>query len=98
MGVLLYSAYNLCWRGFEQALQSSLGPLVSSLLIPPDLIDIIVDTEPSEVWINAVADLEDRLTAIRSGPRVAARKDLDDVAEKLRIKVKIPEPSLRESR
>jgi hypothetical protein len=60
--------------------------MLAQLIIPPELIDIILDTEPSNEWLTAIVDLETRLTAIRSGPRVAARQSLDNVAEKLRIK------------
>lgn len=71
----------------SQALEMHLSPVVASLTIPPELIDVILNTEPGLTWLPAIAQLEAKLTAIRSGPRVTARKSLDDAADKLRIKV-----------
>lgn len=53
----------------------------------PALIQTLMETEPSEAWIQPVDDLEKALVAIRSGPKVASRKDLEDVVENLRIRV-----------
>lgn len=75
-------------------METSLAPLLSKIVIPPELINIILDTEPGDKWIPAIEELELRITAIRSGPRVAARQSLDNVAEKLRIKVRL-HPSRR---
>lgn len=71
----------------RKTLQTQLGPVLASMIIPPELIDIIIDTDPSERWLEAIEMLEQKLTAIRSGPRIAARQDLDMAAEKLRIRV-----------
>jgi hypothetical protein len=46
-----------------------------------------METEPSEAWIQPVDDLEKALVAVRSGPKVNSRKDLEEVVEKLRIRV-----------
>ncbi|KAL8281183.1 hypothetical protein RQP46_006541 [Phenoliferia psychrophenolica] len=69
----------------RKAVERLLHPLVSSIVIPPDLIRIIVDTEVSDAWIPAVSELDAKLGAIRSGPRIDSRKTLDDAAEALRI-------------
>ena len=49
---------------------------------------IIVDTEVDDSWIPAVTELDAKLGAIRSGPRLESRKTLDEAAESLRIKVR----------
>jgi hypothetical protein len=73
--------------GQWQALEKSLNPFLRDIAISPSLIHTIADTEPGEDWLPAISELEVRLSAIRGGPRVAARQSLDDVAEKLRVKV-----------
>jgi hypothetical protein len=55
--------------------------------VSPALIQTLMETEPSEAWLQPVDDLEKALVAVRSGPRVESRKDLEDVVEKLRIRV-----------
>jgi len=70
----------------KKTLESTLGQTLSRLIIPRELIDLIVDTEPNDAWLIGIIELESRLTAIRGGPRVASRQNLDTVAEKLRIK------------
>jgi hypothetical protein len=49
---------------------------------------MVVDTEPSDSWLPMISDLEARLIAIRSGPRLETRKTLDAAAERIRIKVR----------
>lgn len=71
----------------RRSVEQSLGPLVDAIAIPPALVDLIFDADPtSEAFCTAVVELEARLTAIRSGPRVAARTSLDGAAEKLRVR------------
>ena len=76
-----------------QAVERLLHPLLSSIVIPPDLIRIVVDTEVGDAWIPAVSELDAKLGAIRSGPRIDSRKTLDDAAEALRLLVRLPVPS-----
>lgn len=76
------------WESDIQKLEASLGPTVNSLVLPPDLITLILDTTPDESWLPAITLLDTKLSAIRSGPRVAARQTLDEVSEKLRLKVR----------
>ena len=82
-----YACVHTCLLIPRQHLEKSLGPTVSQLVLPPELISVIMETEPGEKWIPAITQLDSRMSAIRGGPRVAARQSLDDVAEKLRIKV-----------
>lgn len=71
-----------------QAVERSLHPLLSSIVISPSLVQIIVDTEVDDSWIPAVTELDAKLGAIRSGPRLESRKTLDEAAESLRVKVR----------
>lgn len=73
-----------------QAVERSLQPLLSSIVIPPDLIRLICDTEVGDAWIPAVGELDAKLGAIRSGPRIDSRKTLDHAAEALRLQVRSP--------
>ncbi|GAA94732.1 uncharacterized protein L969DRAFT_87539 [Mixia osmundae IAM 14324] len=70
----------------RKALERSLRPLVESITITPDLVRKITETQIDETWLEAIARLESHLLAIKTGPRVAARQSLDNVAELLRIK------------
>lgn len=70
-----------------QTVRNSLSPLLTSITVSPALIQTLMETEPSEAWIQPVDDLEKALVAIRSGPKVNSRKDLEEVVEKLRIRV-----------
>jgi hypothetical protein len=69
-----------------QAVRSSLNPLLSSITVSPRLIDLLMDTEPSEAWLDPIAELETILLAVRGGPRSEPRHDLEEVVEKLRIR------------
>ena len=71
-----------------QAVRDHLSPLLASITVSPALIDTLMETEPSEAWLQPVADLERVLLSLRSGPRIAVRKDLDEVVERLRIRVR----------
>jgi len=71
----------------RKAVRNSLSPLLASITVSPVLIETLMSTEPSEGWLQPVAELEKILMAVKSGPRVAARKDLEDVVEKLRNRV-----------
>jgi hypothetical protein len=68
-----------------QPLQS----LINSLVIPPDLIYLIRDTAPSEKWIPAVAQLEEKIWAVRSQGRVRASHEVGMVVEGLKAKVSL---------
>ena len=48
----------------------------------------------SKDWVPTVLELDAKLGAIRSGPRVDSRKLLDDAAEALRVRVSADLPSL----
>ena len=68
-----------------QPLQS----LINSLVIPPDLIYLIRDTAPSEKWIPAIAQLEEKIWAVRSQGRVRASHEVGMVVEGLKAKVSL---------
>lgn len=70
-----------------QTVRNSLSPLLANMVISPALIDTLTSTEPSDSWLQPVADLEKIILAVRSAPRTASRKDLEDAVEKLRIRV-----------
>lgn len=74
-------------EGKWQAVERSLHPFLESITISPALINTIMDSEVSPTWIQAVRELDAKLAAIRSGPRVEGRRSLDRVAEALRLKV-----------
>ena len=76
-------------------MRDGLSPLLGSIVVSPALIDTLMQTEPSEAWLQPVADLEKILVAVRGGPRVDVRKDLDEVVEKLRIRVSLIRAHLR---
>lgn len=73
----------------RQAVRVNLTSLLSNIVISPKLIATLLNTEPSEAWIEPVAELERVLLAVRSGPRISLRRDLDEVAEKLRLRVSV---------
>jgi len=70
-----------------QAVERSLDPFLESITIAPSLINTILHTPVSESWVEPIVELDSRLGAIRSGPRVQSRFPLDQVAEALRLKV-----------
>lgn len=67
-------------------------PYLDSITISPRLIKSITDaSEVNPGYITAITELDAKLGAIRSGPRVDGRKNLDTVAEALRLKVSLHE-------
>ncbi|KAI5481798.1 vacuolar sorting protein, Vps52/Sac2 family protein [Pseudohyphozyma bogoriensis] len=69
----------------RKAVESSLQPLLSSIILPPPLLQTLLTTPVSNDWIEPITALSSLLSSIRSGPRVASRKSLDDAAEAIRI-------------
>lgn len=57
------------------------------LCIPPSQATLILDTDVCEEWLVTIADFERRLEAIQARSKVKAARDLEDVAEGLRIAV-----------
>ena len=49
---------------------------------------LILDTDVDESWIPAIGDFEQRLDLLHARSRVKAARDLDEVAEGLRIVVR----------
>ncbi|KAM0793560.1 hypothetical protein ACM66B_000996 [Microbotryomycetes sp. NB124-2] len=70
----------------RRAVERTLHPFLESITISPSLINTIMDTDVDEAWITAVPELDAKLGAIRSGPRVEGRRNLDNVAEALRLR------------
>jgi hypothetical protein len=53
------------------------------------LATLILDTNVGEPWIDAIAQFEAKIGAIKARGRVKASKDLGDVAQALRIVVSV---------
>ncbi|KAK4052883.1 Vacuolar protein sorting-associated protein 52 [Microbotryomycetes sp. JL221] len=70
----------------RRAVETSLHPFVESITISPDLINNIMDTDVNVNWISFIPELDLKLGSIRSGPRVESRRNLDNVAEALRLR------------
>lgn len=74
--------------------------MLSDVTISPALAALILDTDVEEPWITAIGDFEQRLDTLHARSRVKAARDLGEVAEGLRIVVRvqpklssIPEPT-----
>jgi hypothetical protein len=67
-----------------------LSSLILDLCIPPPLATLLLDTPVGEPWIEAVSQLETRLQSIKARGRVKASRDLMEIAEALRIVVRMP--------
>lgn len=71
-----------------------MSSLILDLCIPPPLATLLLDTPVGEPWIDAVGQLETRLQSIKARGRVKASRDLIEIAEALRIVVRMPKHSL----
>ncbi|KDE05415.1 hypothetical protein MVLG_04210 [Microbotryum lychnidis-dioicae p1A1 Lamole] len=69
----------------RKAVERSLHPYLESITLSPPLIHTIIETPVGDHWIDAIPELDQKLGAIRSGPRIQARKALDEIAEALRV-------------
>ncbi|KAH7105587.1 Vps52-domain-containing protein [Auriculariales sp. MPI-PUGE-AT-0066] len=69
----------------RRRIEKPLANLLGDLCIPPASALLILDTDVSEEWIPVIADLEHKLMALKSRPKVKAARDLAEVAEGLRI-------------
>ncbi|GAA5842052.1 hypothetical protein JCM3766R1_005734 [Sporobolomyces carnicolor] len=69
----------------RKAVERSLQPFLEAITISPALIRSILDTPVSPSWIPAVVELDQKLGAVRGGARVETRRQLDQVAEALRL-------------
>ena len=81
-------------RYWLQKIEKPLATLISGLTLPPNLVTTILDTDVGEPWIPAVADFERRLEALKGRQRVRAARDLGEVAEGLRIVVRLDFPAV----
>ncbi|SCZ90581.1 BZ3500_MvSof-1268-A1-R1_Chr1-3g02079 [Microbotryum saponariae] len=69
----------------RKAVERSLHPYLESITLSPPLIHTIIETPVGDHWIDAIPELDQKLGAIRSGPRIQGRKALDEIAEALRV-------------
>ena len=60
-----------------QSVESELGPMLESITLPPPLLDVLYDSPCTDAWLAPIQTLDRALSCVRSGPRVAARQDLD---------------------
>lgn len=70
-----------------QAIAQPLNSLIKSLVIPPELIYLIRDTVPNTEWIPAIAQLEQKIWAVRARGKVRASHEVAMVVEGLKAKV-----------
>lgn len=70
----------------RRAVEKALDPFLKEIVLQPKLIDLVLETDVGLDWVEPIKDLSLKILAIRSGPRVAARKNLDEAAEALRVK------------
>lgn len=73
----------------RRAVEKALDPFLKEIVLQPKLIDLVLETDVGLDWVEPIKDLSLKILAIRSGPRVAARKNLDEAAEALRVKVRL---------
>ncbi|KAG2154933.1 vacuolar sorting protein [Suillus bovinus] len=73
----------------RRRIEKPLSSLLSDLAIPPSLAITILDTDVGEPWIATITDLERRLDLLKVRSRVKAARDIGDLAEGLRIVVRV---------
>jgi hypothetical protein len=67
----------------------ALSSLLSGIILPPALILTIRDTTPSQnpdLWLSAIIQLEDKITAISNHPNVRATQEILPIIDALRNK------------
>lgn len=74
-------------KSILQAIAQPLNSLIKSLVIPPELIYLIRDTVPNTEWIPAIAQLEQKIWAVRARGKVRASHEVAMVVEGLKAKV-----------
>jgi hypothetical protein len=75
-----------------ESLQTILPPLnalLADITLPPALVLTLRDTQPSqnpELWLSAIAQLDEKIHAVRSRGKVRAAKEMESVIDGLRLK------------
>lgn len=62
--------------------------MISEVILSPTLITTIRDTRPGDAWLPLVAELEDKIQAVRVNGRVKAAHEMGMVVEGLKAKVR----------
>lgn len=70
-----------------QTIAFPLNTLISSLILSPDLVALIRDTLPGDAWLPAIAQLEDKIIAVKGHGNVKAAHEVAMVVEGLKAKV-----------
>lgn len=76
----------------HESLQTILPPLnalLADITLPPALVLTLRDTQPSqnpELWLSAIAQLDEKIHAVRSRGKVRAAKEMESVIDGLRLK------------
>ncbi|RSH88841.1 hypothetical protein EHS25_003069 [Saitozyma podzolica] len=66
-----------------------LNALLADITLPPALVLTLRDTQPSqnpELWLSAIAQLDEKIHAVRSRGKVRAAKEMESVIDGLRLK------------
>jgi hypothetical protein len=71
-----------------QTIIPPLNALLSDITLPPSLVLTIRDTQPSqnpELWLQAISQLDEKITAIQSRGKVKASHEMESIIDGLRI-------------
>jgi hypothetical protein len=71
-----------------QTIIPPLNALLSDITLPPSLVLTIRDTQPSanpDLWLQAVSQLDEKVTAIQSRGKVKASHEMESIIDGLRI-------------
>ncbi|KAL0577068.1 Vacuolar protein sorting-associated protein 52 [Marasmius crinis-equi] len=69
----------------RRKIEKPLSNLITDITIPPSVAATILDSDVSEAWIPAIETFERQLEMTKTRARVKAARDLNEVAEGLRI-------------
>jgi hypothetical protein len=72
----------------SQSIAKPLNNLISEIILSPALITTIRDTRPGDAWLPLVAELEEKIHAVRVNGRVKAAHEMGMVVEGLKAKVR----------
>ncbi len=71
----------------NQSVAHPINDLIADIILSPDLVQTIRDTEPGDAWLPAVATLHSKLIAVRAKGKVKAAHEIGMVVEGLKAKV-----------
>jgi hypothetical protein len=71
----------------RQSVAQPINDLISDVILSPSLVTIIRDTAPGDAWLPAIAQLHDKLVAVRARGKVKAAHEIGMVVEGLKAKV-----------